>query len=265
MSLARYSRSTRYCAESRKFCIWVQHSDITPKDIRPSDKLTRGFHNRYIGGIKYERLLSIKKTRLLYCFFLNHIQGQKQVAPDAISKISTGDANNLPWIKISRRQVPSVVLNRVSAYLRSPWYDNPTHQLIWKESLPLVRPPMTATSALLRGTRSGNTPCAMTTYKHSEKRSEEGFQGITSRYSKSSNSRMDSALFCVSNSKYVQWTGFAETTNLLYRPVETNLRKSKGSLFDFSFFFINRTRPKVSHLLSLFRHCGTVSIFFVWN
>ena len=110
--------------------------------------------------------------------------------------------------------------------------------------MPLVRPPMTATSALLRGTRSGNTPCAMTTYKHSEKRSEEGFQGITSRYSKSSNSRMDSALFCVSNSKYVQWTGFAETTNLLYRPVETNLRKSKGSLFDFSFFFYKQDETK---------------------
>ena len=49
------------------------------------------------------------------------------------------------------------------------------------KSLQLLRPPISATSALLHGRRSENTPYAMKIYKISEKNIKDGFQGVTSR------------------------------------------------------------------------------------
>ena len=61
---------------------------------------------------------------------------------------------NLPWIVISRSRTPSLVLNRVSVFRRLPRRGNPAHQLIWKKSLQMLRPPISATFALLHGRRS---------------------------------------------------------------------------------------------------------------
>ena len=79
------------------------------------------------------------------------------------------------------------------------WRGNPTYKLIRKKSLPLLRPPISATLAPLHGPRSKNTPYAMKIYKITTKRSKTVSRALPHYwilprvYENSSNSRMDSA------------------------------------------------------------------------
>ena len=52
--------------------------------------------NRRLGNIKNKRLLLLEEKMLPYLFSIIHIPGQKQRAPDANSRKSTGDAEKLP-------------------------------------------------------------------------------------------------------------------------------------------------------------------------
>ena len=157
-------------------------------------------NNRHLGGIKNERLLSLKEKKLPYRFSIIHIPGQKQKAPDANSRKPTVDAKNFAWIVISRSQTPSLVLKSGSAFVRAPRRGNPTHKLIWKKSLPSLRPPISATFVSLPGPRSENTPYAMTIYKISKQRSKTISRALPHDwilprvYESFFNSRMDSAL-----------------------------------------------------------------------
>ena len=76
------------------------------------------------------------------------------------------------WIKISRSRTPSHVLNHVFAFPRPPGRRNQTYRLILNKNLPLLRLPISATSALLLVPRPENTPCAMAIYGISAKRSK---------------------------------------------------------------------------------------------
>ena len=134
-----------------------------------------------------------------YCFSITHTPGQKQKAPDANSRKPTDDAKNSLCNVISRSRTPSLVLKRVSAFLRPPRRGNQTYQLIWKKNLPLLRPPVSATFAPLHGPRSKNTPYAMQIYKISKKRSKTVSKAsphgwiLPRVYENSSNSKMNSA------------------------------------------------------------------------
>ena len=84
---------------------------------RPQDA-ARGSQQLAPRQYQEERLLSLKGKALQYRLSIIHIPRKKQKTPDAHSRKPTDDAKNFPWIAISRRRTPLLVLNRVSIYLR---------------------------------------------------------------------------------------------------------------------------------------------------
>ena len=106
-----------YGLESTRHFVLGCDNLVVATDHKP---LLGVLNNRHLGDIKKEKLLSLKEKTLPYRFSIIHIPGQKQKAPDANSRKPTGDAKNFPWIVISRSRTPSLVLNRVSVFLRLP-------------------------------------------------------------------------------------------------------------------------------------------------
>ena len=106
-----------YGLESTRHFVLGCDNLVVATDHKP---LLGVLNNRHLGHIKNERLLSLKEKMLPYRCSIIHIPGQKQKAPDANWRKPTGDAKNSPWIVISRSRTPSLVLHRVSAFLRPP-------------------------------------------------------------------------------------------------------------------------------------------------
>ena len=87
--------------------------------LATDNKLQLGvLNNMHLGDIKNGRLLSLKEGTLPYRFSTIHIPEQKQKASGGNSWKLTGDTIKFPWIPISKRWTPSLVLNRVSVNLR---------------------------------------------------------------------------------------------------------------------------------------------------
>ena len=126
-------------------------------------------NNRRLGDIKNERLLSLKEETLPYRFSIIHIPDRNKKRRMQTRGNPLMMQKNSSCIVILRSRTPPLVLNRVSALLRPPLRGNPTYQLIWKKSLLLLRPPISATFAPLHGPRSRNTPYAMKIFKISKK------------------------------------------------------------------------------------------------
>ena len=185
-----------YGLESARHFVLGCNNLVVATDHKP---LLGVLNNRHLGDIKNERLLSLKEKTLPYRFSIIHIPGQKQKAPDANSRKPTGDAKKLP-LDSDFEESDSIAC--IEPRLRLPeatmtWEPDKSADL--EEKLAVLRPPTSATFALLHGRRSENTPYAMKIYKISKKRSKTVPRALPYNwnlprvYENSSNSRMDSA------------------------------------------------------------------------